>query len=317
MSALNPSLLAGLGSASKTGQVWDPTNKLTLAKRTALGLDHSYDNGLTLGVQGVYAKFENLQYFTNINLRQLGAPVGSFYNDGYAVPGLNTFATSNRPNKAIVRGHLLDFTSFGNVFLSQNGGEGTYRALILTASMRNDKGWGFNTNVTWSKSEDNNSNERTTASSTADSNTNDPSNPLATVARSSNDRPFRFVFAGYFPVYFGIKGAVNFSYNSGATYSSISTNDINGDGGRNDYTPGTVRDQFRQPSVKQLDLRLTRNFEITKTFQVETFMDVFNVLNWANQRTTRTSGQPTTDFGFIDLPDRNTREVQLGVRVKF
>ncbi|MBL0313564.1 MAG: TonB-dependent receptor [Holophagaceae bacterium] len=340
ISSLNPSLLAGLGSASKTGQVWDPTNKMTLAKRTALGLDHSYDNGLTLGVQGVYAKFENLQYFMNINLNQVGAPAGSFYNDGYAVPGLNKFSTSGRPNKAVVRGHLLDFTGFGNIFLSQNGGEGTYKALILTASMRNDKGWGFNTNVTFSKAEDNNSNERTTASSTADSNVNDPSNPLATIARSSNDRPFRFVFAGYFPVFFGIKGAVNFSYNSGAPYSSINTSrsitvggvtttysgDLNGDGGSNDYSPDTVRNGFRQPHVKQLDLRLTRNFEITKKYQVETFIDVFNVLNWANQRTTRTTGTqgnftsgfvPQSDFGFIDLPDRNTREVQFGVRAKF
>ena len=48
-----------------------------------------------------------------------------------------------------------------------------------------------------------------------------------------------------------------------------------------------------------------------------TFMDVFNVLNWANQRTTITTRQPTADFGFINLPDRNTREVQLGVRARF
>lgn len=317
LSRLDPSLLAGLGAASRQGQVWDPNNKLALAKRTALGVDHSFNNGLTMGVQGVYARFENLQYFVNINLNQVGAPAGSFYNDGYAVPGLNTFSTAGRPNKAIVRGHTLDFTNFGDVFLSKNGGEGTYKSLILTASKRSDSGWGFTTNVTWSQAQDNNSNERTTASAAADSNVNNPADPLATIARSANDRPFRFVFAGYFPVYFGITGAMNISYNSGATYSAISGTDINGDGGRNDYLPGTERNGFRQPSVKQMDLRFTRNFEITKKFQVETFMDVFNVFNWANQRTTITTGQPTSDFGFINLPDRSTREVQLGVRVRF
>ena len=317
LSPLNPSLLAGLGSASRQGQVWDPNNKLTVAKRTALGLDHSFGNGLTLGIQGVYAKFENLQYFVNINLNQVGAPAGSYYNDGYAVPGLNKFSTSGRPNKAVVRGHLLDFTNFGDVFLSKNDGEGTYKALILTASMRTDKGWGFTTNATWSRSRDNNSNERNTASAGGDSNSNNPSDPLSTLSYSDNDRPFRFVFAGYFPVYFGITGAVNFSYTSGSTYSAIASADINGDGGRNDYLPGTVRNQFRQPHTKKLDLRLTRNFEITKRFQVETFMDVFNVFNWANQRTTITSGQPTADFGYINLPDRYTREVQLGVRARF
>jgi len=228
----------------------------------------------------------------------------------------------------------MSFASFGDVFLSENNGEGTYKAIILTASMRNDKGWGFNTNVTWSQSRDNNSNERTTASGTADSNSNNPANPLASTSYSDNDRPFRFVFAGYFPVYWDIKGALNFSYTSGRPYSSINgtragaggSGDLNGDGANNDYSPNTFRNEFRQPSVKTLDLRLDRNFTITRTFQVEAFLDVFNVLNWANQRTTRTSatqGNPTVgfvpvaDYKYIDLPDRNTREVQLGVRVKF
>ncbi|MBL0212206.1 MAG: TonB-dependent receptor [Holophagaceae bacterium] len=325
LSALNPSLLAGLGSASRNGQVWDPDNKMTVAKRAALGMDHSYNNGLTVGIQGVYAKFENLQYFVNINLAQRTGPLGTdpvaagaFYNDGYSLP-FNSFSnsSSSRPGKAVVRGHLLNFTNFGDVFLSSNNGEGTYRALILTASKRTESGWGFTTNVTWSRAEDNNSNERVTASAGASSSTNNPANPLATISRSDNDRPFRFVFAGYFPVYLGIKGALNFSYNSGSTYSSVDNNDTNGDGGFNDYLAGTERNGFRQPHVKQMDLRLTRNFEITKRFQVETFIDVFNVFNWANQRTNITTRQPTTDFGFINLPDRNTREMQLGVRARF
>ena len=240
LSPLNPSLLAGAAAASRNGQVWDPDNKMTVAKRTALGLDHSYDNGLTLGIQGVYAKFENLQYFVNINLKQVGAPAGSFYNDGYPVLGLNSFSnkTTDRPKKAIVRGHLLDFTNFGDVFLSSNNGEGTYKALILTASKRTESGWGFTTNVTWSRAEDNNSNERVTASAGASSSTNNPANPLATISLSDNDHPIRFVFAGYFPVYWGIKGALNFSYNSGSTYSSIDNKDSNGDGGFNDYLAG-------------------------------------------------------------------------------
>jgi hypothetical protein len=317
LSRLDPTLLATLASASRTGQVWDPENKMTVAKRSSLGLEHAYNSGLTVGIQGVYAKFENLQNFININLNQVGAPAGSSYNDGYAVPGLNTFSTVGRPNKAIIRGRALDFTNFGDVFLSENNGEGTYKAIILTASMRNDQGWGFNTNVTWSQSRDNNSNERTTASNSADSNANNPADPLASKSYSDNDRPFRFVFAGYFPVYWGVKGALNFSYTSGKPYSSIATADVNGDGGRNDYLPGTFRNEFRQPSVKALDLRLNRDFTITKTLRVEAFMDVFNVLNWANQRTTINTGQPTSDFAYINLPDRNTRELQLGVRARF
>jgi hypothetical protein len=183
--------------------------------------------------------------------------------------------------------------------------------------MRTDQGWGFNSNVTFSKAKDNNSNERTTASAGSDSNSNNPANPLASMSNSDNDRPFRFVLAGYFPVYWGIMGAVNFSYTSGRPYSAIASADLNGDGGRNDYLAGTSRNQYHQPSVKTLDLRLNRNFAITKKLQAEAFMDVFNVMNWANQRTGITTGQPTSDFGAINLPDRNTREVQLGVRARF
>lgn len=334
LTPLPSSQLASLASASRTGQVWDPHNKLAVAKRTAIGLEHAYDNGLNLGIQGVYAKFENLQYFVNINLRQIGAPAGSYYNDGYALPGVNAFATSSRPGKAMVDGRLMDFTNFGNVFLSKNGGEGTYQAIILTASQRSDSGWGFNSTLTWSMDRDNNSNERTTASATADSNSNNPSNPAGTYSYSDNDRRLRVTFAGFFPITWGIQGALNFAYTSGRPYSSINgsrsnptvSGDLNGDGGINDYTPGTERNQFRQPSTHQLDLRLSRAFAITKRFKVDTFIDIFNLPNWANQRTTRTTGStgnptggflPTSNFGYIDLPDRSTREVQLGVRAKF
>lgn len=337
LTPLAPSLLASTAGniSGRTGQVWDPRNDMSVAKRAALGAEHAYDNGLKVGIQGVYAKFENLQYFVNINLSQRSGPAltdpvvaGAIYNDGYALP-YNAFSASVRPGRAVVAGRALDFIGtnpaapfFGDVFLSKNDGEGTYKAVILTASMRKDSGWGFSSSITWSKSEDNNSNERTTASNTADSNSNNPADPLATVSYSSNDRPFRFTFAGYFPVYWGITGAVNMSYTSGAPYSAMDGRDLNGDGGRNDYVVGTIRNGARQPSVKTFDLRLTREFEITKRFQLETFVDVFNVFNWANQRTNLTqlvssTGTVNPDFGFINLPDRSTREVQFGVRAKF
>lgn len=316
LSPVNPGLLSTLGTASRTGQVWDPENKMSVAKRSSLGVEQAYDNGLKLGVQGVYARFENLQYFVNINLTQAGAPVGSIYNDGYALPGVNAF-TATRPGSARVRGNLLDFTNFGDIFLSKHDGEGTYKAVILTASMRRESGWGFSASATWSKAEDNNSNERVTASNTASSNTNNPADPLATTSYSDNDRRFGATLAGYFPIYWGIKGAANFSYTSGAPYSAIASADLNGDGGRNDYMLGTERNGFRQPARKTLDLRLNRDFKFASRFSVEAFVDIFNVLNWANQRTTITGGQPTADFGFINLPDRNTREVQLGVRARF
>ncbi len=323
-------------AASRTGQVWDQNNKLAVAKRMSLGLEHQYGNGLKLGLMGVYTKMENLQYFVNINMWQV-TPTGAydangFYQDGFATT-VNRFTTngvvaagsfpSRRPDKAVVNGHLLNLSGFGNVALSKNNGEGRYQALALTASKFSETGFGFQAALTFSQSKDNNSNERDTFGATSSLST--PANPMDSYGYSDNDRRTRLTFAGYFPIYWKIKGSVNFSYSSGRPYSANYSGDTNGDSFSNDfaYDKGYMRNQFRQPSLKTLDARFSREFELTKRFRLETFVDVYNVFNWANQRTSSTSyasnsaGTPFTDFGYINVADRKTREIQFGVRAKF
>lgn len=327
--------LATAFSASKTGQVWDPDNRLSLAKRMSIGLEHQYGNGLKLGIMGVYTKFENMQYFVNLNMWQTNGAGGydpnGWYQDGFSTP-INRFTTSgsatagfptSRPNKAVVRGRLLDLTGFGNVALSKNDGEGRYQALAVTASKFSDRGYGFQSALTYAQSRDNNSNERDTFGTTSSVAT--PANPMDSYGYADNDRRLRFTFAGYFPVVWAIRGSVNYSYSSGRPYSANYSSDNNGDGFSNDFAldKGFVRNQFRQPSLRTLDARFSREFELTRTFRMETFIDIFNVFNWANQRTSSTNyasnaaGAPFTDFGFINVADRRTREIQLGVRAKF
>ncbi|GLH71671.1 cell envelope biogenesis protein OmpA [Geothrix limicola] len=321
--------LASAFSASKTGQVWDPNNRLAVAKRMSLGLEHQYANGLKLGIMGVYTMLENLQYFVNINAWQANADgtfnANGWYQNGFQtqVNRFTTTGTNGRPNKAIVRGHLLDLTGFGNVALSKNDGEGRYQALALTASKFSDSGYGFQTALTFAQDKDNNSNERDTFGTTSAIAT--PANPMDSYGYSDNDRRIRFTFAGYFPVIWGIRGSVNYSYSSGRPYSANYSNDTNGDTFTNDFAldKGYARNAFRQLSMRTLDARFSRDFEITKRFRVETFADIFNVFNWANQRTTSTTyassptGTPFSDFGYTNVPDRKTREIQFGVRAKF
>jgi hypothetical protein len=327
--------LATAFSASKTGQVWDPNNKLAVAKRMSLGLEHQYKSGLKLGVMGVYTKFENLQSFVNVNMWQLNADgtynANGWYQDGFATK-VNRFTTTGttangfptpRPNKAVVGGRLLDLTGFGNVALSKNQGIGRYQALAFTASKFSDKGYGFQGALTFSQARDNNSNERDTFGATSSLAT--PANPSDSYGYSDNDRRMRLTLAAYFPVAYGIRGSFNFSASTGRPYSANFSSDTNGDTFTNDfgYQLGYARNSFRQPSVKTLDARFSRDFEITKRFRVEVFTDIINVFNWANQRTTLTNyaqtatSTPFSDFGFINTPDRNTREVQIGVRAKF
>ena len=329
--------LADIFAASRTGQVWDPNNKLAMAKRTSLGIDHQYASGLRLGLLGVYTKFENLQYFVNINMWQVNAdgtynPNG-YYNDGFAT-GLNKFTTNGklisaggtfptaRPQFAIVRGTRLDLSQFGNVALSKNDGQGRYQALVLTASKFSSEGYGFQSALTFSQARDNNTNERDTFGTTSNQNT--PADPMASWGYSDNDRRLRLTFAGYFPVAWGIRGSINYSYTKGRPFSMYTSDDTNGDSfSGNDLAPGYERNAFRQPSVKTFDLRLSRDFALTKRMKLETFIDVFNVFNWANFRTSNTSygtstfSTPFADFGWLNVPDRNTRELQYGVRLKF
>ncbi len=321
LSALSPATLTALGSASKDGQVWDPENKLPRAKRASLGIEHELDNGLVLGVRASYADFENLQYFVNINLRQRladGSPdPNGYWKDGYPTKW-NLFTSSGRPGMAIVRGRMLDFTGFGNIWLSENQGVGHYKAISITASKQSDSGFGFQSSLTFASSKDSNSNERVTASASANSTVNNPADPHASYGPSDNDVKFRGVFAGYFPVAFGIKGAAIATYTSGQPYTAYMTSDLNGDTSTtNDFAVGvTGRNTFRQPSVKTFDLRFTRAFNLPRKMMIELQADIFNVFNWANWTTSNTQ-YTNANFGTLNIQDRNTREVQLGARFKF
>ncbi len=325
----------GFSASTLTGQVWDPDNKMARAKRASLSLDHQYDNGLRLGVMGVYTKFENFQYFVNVNMWQLNADgtynANGVYNDGYPTT-VNRFTTtgasgsgfpSSRPGYAIVNGTRLNLAGFGNVALSKNDGQGTYQALVFTASKFSDKGYGFQSSFTLAQGRDNQSNERDTFGTT--SSIANPADPMGqgNWGYSDYDRRMRFTLAGFFPIYWGIKGSGSFTWTSGRPRNATFSSDTNGDTFTNDVPTQFERNSFRQPHVKTLDLRFSRDFQFSKRFALETFIDVFNVFNWANWRTTsnnyasNATSTPFADFGWLNVADRNTREVQFGARFKF
>jgi hypothetical protein len=322
LTPLDTANLTSLGGVSRTGQLWDPANKLPRKTSTSLGLERKLDNGLVLGVRGEYAKFDNQQYFKNVNITQAG---GGSYNDGYPT-NVNSFSTV-RPGSAVIRGRLVNFTGYGDVFLSENDGTGDYKALSFTAARRSDTGFGFQSSITWSKAQDINSNERITSGGV--SVTNNPADPSANKAPSDSDARFRGVFTGYFPVIYGIQGSLTYQYQTGLPYSAFASNDVNGDNLKNDYAPGYGgRNAFRQPSQRYFDFALRRSWNIARTFQIEGGVQIFNVFNWANQSTSQTTalnGSAATppvytvnpSFGYIDTLDRAPREVQFSLRLKF
>jgi len=328
LTPLDTDTLKTLGGTSRTGQLWDPSNKLPLAKRMSLGLEHKLDNNLVLGVRVAYADFEHEQYFLNINLGQKDASgnvvAGAVYNDGYATK-LNSFSKSSRPGYAIIRGRRVDFTGYGDVFLSRNDGVGQYKALILTAARQSDNGFGFQSSLSFASAKDMNSNERVTNNSgSGGSVTNNPADPRANYTSGDYDVKFRGVFAGYCPIYWGIKGMAMVTYQSGLPYSATTAMDLNTDGVTTDYAPGFGgRNGQRQPASKSSSLRFTRAWKIGSKFEVEGNIDIFNVLNWANFTTNQYGAiqkdgvTPVGTYGYLNTQDTSTREVQFGVRFRY
>jgi len=337
ITSVNPATLAALAPAGSLQlTVIDPEAKMARAQAVALGVEHDLGSGFQIGASVKYKKFRNLQYFVNINMWQLNADgtgnLNGFYNDGYPT-GVNNFTTvkatsgpranlpTARPDKAMVRGRMLDLTGYGDVGLSRYDGEGQYRAFMFEAKRRSEHGWGFTSNITISKAEDNNSNERATAQATV-GNTYNPANPLSAWALSDNDHAIRGVFAWYSPKFYGVKWSGIFTYTTGSPWTATYFNDQNFDGVFNDPVFGG-RNTFRQPDAKTCDMRLSYDLKVVKRVGLELAVDVYNVFNFANQRTFKNTfaNGPTSainsDFGQIDQFDFRTREVAFTVKARF
>ena len=316
-----------------TATMIDPDAKMSQARATALGVEQDLGNGFTVGMKGTYKQFRNLQYAVNINLGQYTDLTGNtlnggIYNDGYSTK-VNHFSTSagNRPGRAIVRGRQLDLSGFSDVILSKYDGEGRYRALTLEASRKGGRdSWGFRANVTFAKAEDNNSNERATLTS-ATALTENPADPLQSFALSDNDHKMRATLAWYAPQIVGIRISGITTFTTGRPWNAIYYDDKNTDGKYIDTVAG--RNTYRQPNAKTFDLRIAREFHVTKRLSIEGIIDVYNVFNWANQYTGQTtinmadpannSNPPIANpgFGLIDRPDNRSREAQATLKVRF
>jgi len=344
------STLAGSGNfsaGSSSTSLWDPTNKLSRSKKVSLGVEHDFGNNLVMGVTGNYVNYINLQRFENINLGQnvtTGvAPVA--YNDGYA-SSVNLWNNSlGRPNTAVIRGRTVDFNKaalaagnpvggFSDVYLVKTDGWGYYRGLSFTLRKSWSEQAGIMGNITYSKSQDTGSFERGTYTSASGnfsselgaSQTADPQNPASNFGLGDNDRTFVVNVVAYFPTVLGVQASIRMLFQSGLPYSAYDVNDTNKDGMANHFAPGNSRNDLRQPSYTQFDLRLSRSFAVYKKLSVEGIVDVYNLFNKADFTVpspngyiyNTAAGGANPAFGQLANVDKNhTRELQLGIRAKF
>jgi len=329
--------IAGSGvftSGASSTSLWDPENKLSRSKKTSFGIEHDLGNNLVFGLTATYVKYENLQRFENINLGQVG---GQAYNDGYA-PGIDLW-NGARPNFAVIRGHRVDFNKasitagnpvggFSDVYLVKADGWGNYRGLSFSAKKTWDAKTGIIANVTYAKAQDTGSFERGTYTS-ANSNfsselgaslTPNPQDPGSNYGFGDSDRRWVANVVAFFPIVWGIEGSVRGLYQSGLPYSAYLSADTNGDGMQNHFAPDHTRGDLRQPGYTQFDVRLSRNFKVYGKFEVEGIVDIYNIFNKAEFSVPSPNGYIVSNAAFGQLGGVNkdrTRELQLGVRVKF
>jgi outer membrane receptor protein involved in Fe transport len=165
-----------------------------------------------------------------------------------------------------------------------------------------------------------------------------PANFEADRTVGNNDQRHRLVLSGIydtngFDKLQGVMGALvrNWSFSviltaqSGQPYTArVGAVDLNGDGNtRNDIAPGTVRNQFRLPSIVTFDPRITREIPMGPT-RLQLIWEAFNLFNRDNisgvdatyYSVAGTTLTRTTTFG-RPLVSTGERIMQLAVKISF
>jgi hypothetical protein len=158
----------------------------------------------------------------------------------------------------------------------------------------------------------------------------------------NNDQRHRFVFSGIYDtdglgtaqtgaaraLTQGWTFGVIFTASSGQPYSArVGNVDLNLDGNtRNDFAPGTVRNQFRLPNYYSLDLRIARTITVMRTVKLQPIFEVYNLTNaddinsvnnaFYGVNTTTNVLTPSTSFGQA-LSTAGQRIMQLAIKVLF
>jgi len=158
----------------------------------------------------------------------------------------------------------------------------------------------------------------------------------------NNDQRHRFVFSGIYDTNGLANGASGlgaalvrgwdvsaiFTAASGQPYSArVGNVDLNNDGNtRNDFAPGTTRNEFLLPAYRALDIRIAREIPIAGRMKVQPIFEVFNLLNSDDVNSVNTTYYGVTPATFTltrntsfgqALGTAGQRISQIAVRVTF
>lgn len=317
-------------------QFFDPAFENPEVHQASVGLERALANDVAVAVSYMFVAGRKLALSRDFNV---GDPVPT----AIPIQGGGSLTVDRFPTRP--------FSNFDRVVRFESTGRSNYNGGTLEIKKR----WGgrllANLAYTLSAVKDNNPDSVNVVLGGGDD-ARFPSNPVnrdADYAYGQNDVRHRVVLSGYWNIdYFKDSGTVakvllnDWSLSwiatafSGYPYSELVTNDLNGDGNRNnDLVPGR-RDSHRLPWTKNIDARLSRRIPLGKQAKLELIAEAFNLLN-----TTNISGQnrnlynfangvlvpqtnlanPRSNFGFDSSTQVNfedtQRIVQLAAKITF
>lgn len=293
-----------------------------------------------VSVSGLISLGRYLPNFVDTNLNAPNSATTFTYNGGFLAGQTITVPkfTGPRPD-----------TRFGRITEIQTIVSSEYFGLVLALNRRLTRGLQFQTNYTYSSAEDTGQNSQTFTSANAVLN---PFDLNLERGRSNFDIPHRFVASMvYAPgTLFGLgKGSAvgraifgGFTISpivtaqSGFTYTGTFGSDnvsggtsfgVLGAGGSN-RLPNLEPNEFRSPSLFNVDLRISRRFRFTETMNLELLAEGFNIFNRQNftsinTRAYRISGTNLNADPLFGIPSAagnsifRERQIQLAARFQF
>jgi outer membrane receptor protein involved in Fe transport len=285
------------------------------------------NTGLT--VTYLFVDGANLPRSIDRNLGALGSRTLTVAGTGETIP--YHFFASARP-----------FANFARVIAFESTAESRYNGITLEVNRRMANHLQFRAAYTLGKVEDTVPDATAVVPGNPGDDVKYASNPAdfdADRTVGNNDQRHRFVLSGVYDTnglaesFEGLARTLLsdwsfsaiFTAQSGQPYTArVGAVDLNGDGNsRNDIAPGTVRNQFRLPSIVTLDPRIAREIPLGRT-RLQLIWEAFNLFNRDNISAVEStyysvSGTTLTRGTLFGRPTASSGEriMQLAAKITF
>jgi Carboxypeptidase regulatory-like domain len=313
--AVLPGLPSGFGAAiGRTvtldlGALDPAARKTPFSDQLTVGVARELRADLALAVDYIYLRGQDL--FRTVDLN---GPSAFDTTTGAARTVAQADATRPYGSPSRVPGpYGIQEGGFKQIRAVVSEGNGWYHGLKLNLTKRFSHNHFYQVSYTLSRAE----NEQDDFGSAAQG--SDPFDFRRALA--SNDVPHIFVANATYilPYTISLSGIV--AVKSGLTVDPLAGTDLNGDGFTTDRPGDFVRNSFRLPTSKTVDVSVAKTFAFGGPHQIELRMDVFNLFDafnvtLANNTYGRVVGSPVATFM---QPTRvaNPRQLQFAARYRF